>query len=210
MTIQDSFSNTMANSKDPASNLVNKTDNQYSEDQSEHSDLMNEKEFTEFAAEEEKSYSAKEKHQLRFDQVGKQLVNAFNHSPFLKHNRMEMRFDGEQIRCYLDASEDLIGNVNFGILHGGVAATMLDSIGGIVAMLEIYRRNQGSLIDQFKKISRLATVDLRIDYLAPGRGKQFIASAEVVRMGRKGATVQMKMENDEGKAIAIGVASFAF
>ncbi len=28
----------------------------------------------------------------------------------------------------------LIGNVAFQILHGGVAATVLDSIGGIVAM----------------------------------------------------------------------------
>nr|WP_242678729.1 thioesterase family protein [Psychrobacter pygoscelis] len=209
MTIHDSFSKATLHSEENVS-TPNETDNQHYEDENEHSALMNEEEFTQFAIEEEKTHSGKDEHQLRFDQVGKRLVRAFNNSPYLKLNKMEMRFDGEQIRCYLDAREDLIGNVNFSILHGGVAATMLDSVGGIVAMLEIYRRNQGSLMNQFKKISRLATVDLRIDYLSPGRGKQFIASGEVVRLGRKGATVQMKMVNDEGRTIAMGVASFAF
>ncbi|MDO5768058.1 MAG: thioesterase family protein [Psychrobacter sp.] len=142
--------------------------------------------------------------------VAEQLVLAFNHSPYLVFNGMQMRFDGESIQCHLQARADLIGNVTFGILHGGVAATMLDSVGGIVAMLEIYRSNQGSTSDQFKKISRLATVDLRVDYLAPGRGKAFIASAEVLRLGRKGATVRMQMVNDEGKLIATGMASFAY
>ncbi|WP_227431251.1 thioesterase family protein [Psychrobacter sp. I-STPA6b] len=146
----------------------------------------------------------------RLDIAGQRLVDAFNHSPYLSFNQMKMCFEDDTIRCYLDARDELIGNVNFNILHGGVAATMLDSVGGIVAMLEIYRRNQGELSEQVKKISRLATVDLRIDYIAPGTGKQFIASAEVIRMGRKGCTSRMQMVNDEGKLIAVGIASFAF
>lgn len=170
----------------------------------EHSDLMNEGEIKAPKTDNE------EAGRPPLSTVGEQLVLAFNHSPYLLLNGMQMRFDGETIRCYLDAREDLIGNVTFGILHGGVAATMLDSIGGIVAMLEIYRSNRGSTSDQFKKISRLATVDLRVDYIAPGRGKQFVASAEVLRMGRKGATVRMQMVNDEDKLIATGVASFAY
>jgi acyl-coenzyme A thioesterase PaaI-like protein len=53
-------------------------------------------------------------------------------------------------------------------------------------------------------VHRLATVDMRIDYIAPGRGRQFIGSAEVLRMGRKGCTTRMNMHNDEGKLIATG------
>ena len=142
--------------------------------------------------------------------AGAQLADAFNKTPYLAFNQMQMRFEDDTIRCYLEAREELIGNTNFNILHGGVAATMLDSIAGIVAMLELYRRDQGTVAEQHKKMARLATVDLRIDYLAPGRGKQYIASAEVVRMGRKGCTVRMEMVNDEHKKIAMGIATFAY
>lgn len=142
--------------------------------------------------------------------AGAQLVAAFNKTPYLTFNQMEMRFEDDTIRCYLDARRELVGNTHFNILHGGVAATMLDSIAGIVAMLELYRRDQGTLSEQHKKMARLATVDLRVDYLAPGRGKQYIASAEVIRMGRKGCTMRMEMVNDEGKSIAMGIATFAY
>ena len=60
----------------------------------------------------------------------------------------------------------LIGNPNFEILHGGMTATLLDTIGGLEGMLEIYRRDQGTFEEQTKKIKRMATVDLRVDYLA--------------------------------------------
>ncbi|BDE24908.1 hypothetical protein OCUAc20_34080 [Acinetobacter baumannii] len=56
----------------------------------------------------------------------------------------------------------------------------------------------------------MATVDMRVDYLAPGRGKYFIARAEVLRLGRKGCTMRMTMVNDEDKAIAAGIASYAY
>ena len=77
-------------------------------------------------------------------------------------------------------------------------------------MLEIYRRDQGTFEEQTKKIKRMATVDLRVDYLAPGRGHEFMVTAEVMRMGRKGCTTRMMLVNDEGKLIAHGIASYAF
>lgn len=99
----------------------------------------------------------------------------------------------------------------FQILHGGVAATLLDSIGGIVAMGELYKRAPAEqLADTIKKVSRLATVDMRVDYLAPGRGQHFIARAETLRLGRKGCTMRMTMINDENKAIATAIASYAY
>jgi glycine/D-amino acid oxidase-like deaminating enzyme len=49
-----------------------------------------------------------------------------------------------------------------------------------------------------------------VPYIAPGRGRQFIGSAEVLRMGRKGCTTRMNMHNDEGKLIATGIASYAY
>ena len=177
---------------------------------SEHSDLMNENEVLTVMTAKDTAQNIDKESPMRLDIIGEKLVEVFNHSPYLKFNKMQMRFEDGEIRGYFDAREELIGNLNFNILHGGVAATMLDSIGGIVAMFEISRRNQGQMSEQVKKISRLATVDLRIDYISPGLGKQFIATAEVLRMGRKGCTTRMQMVNDEGKLIAVGTASFAF
>ncbi|WP_111859992.1 thioesterase family protein [Acinetobacter sp. CFCC 10889] len=140
-----------------------------------------------------------------------QLTKAFNTSPYFSHNAMQMRVVDDEIEGYIEMKPFLIGNVAFQILHGGVAATLLDSIGGIVAMGELYKKAEpDQLADTLKKVSRLATVDMRVDYLAPGRGQYFIAKAETLRMGRKGCTMRMTMVNDEGKAIATAIASYAY
>jgi uncharacterized protein (TIGR00369 family) len=138
------------------------------------------------------------------------LCKAFNGSPYMAHNLMHMRVVDGQIKGHVEMANHLIGNVAFKILHGGVAATLLDSIGGIVAMAEIYLRNEGERSEQMKKAGRLATVDMRIDYLAPGRGQYFVASAIVLRMGRKGCTMRMDLHNDDGQHIATGIASYAY
>lgn len=148
---------------------------------------------------------------IKLDVMLQQLCRAFNGSPFFHSLNMQMILEGEEIKCILDMSENLVGNVAFQILHGGVAATMLDSIGGIVAMGEMYKRtNKEHIAETVKKVTRLATVDMRIDYLAPGRGTHFVGSAEVLRLGRKGCTTRMNMHNNEGKLIATGIASYAF
>ena len=140
-----------------------------------------------------------------------QLTQAFNASPYFSHNTMQMRVVDGEIEGYIEMKPYLIGNVAFQILHGGVAATVLDSIGGIVAMGELYKKAEPDTIaDTIKKVSRLATVDMRVDYLAPGRGKYFIARAETLRLGRKGCTMRMTMVNDEGKSIATAIASYAY
>mgnify|MGYP003587613282 CR=1 FL=1 len=145
------------------------------------------------------------------DVVLNQLTLAFNTSPYFSHNAMQMRVVEGQIEGYIEMQPFLIGNIAFQILHGGVAATLLDSIGGIVAMAELYQKAAPEeLPDTLKKVSRLATVDMRVDYLAPGRGQYFVAKAETLRMGRKGCTMRMTMFNDEGKAIATAIASYAY
>ena len=140
-----------------------------------------------------------------------QLCQAFNGSPFYKFCGMTMRVVDGEIEAYVEMQKDLIGNVAFQILHGGVAATILDSIGGITAMGELYKKARSDeLAETGKKVSRLATVDMRVDYLAPGRGQYFTARAETLRLGRKGCTMRMTLMNDENRAIATAIASYAY
>ena len=139
------------------------------------------------------------------------LCDAFNGSPFYAYCGMQMRVVDGQIEAFVEMKKDLIGNVAYQILHGGVAATLLDSIGGITAMGELYKQASPEELDETsKKVSRLATVDMRVDYLAPGRGQYFTARAETLRLGRKGCTMRMTLVNDEGKAIATAIASYAY
>ena len=145
------------------------------------------------------------------DVVLKQLCHAFNHSPYFQHNQMLMRVVDRKIEAYIEMQPFMVGNVAFEILHGGVAATILDSVGGIVAMAELYKKAEANeLADTIKKVTRLATLDMRVDYLAPGRGRYFIARAETLRLGRKGCTMRMTLTNDEDKPIATAIASYAF
>ncbi len=147
----------------------------------------------------------------QMDTVRKQLCQAFNHSPFIAHNGMQMRVVDEHIEGYITMQPQLIGNVAFQILHGGVAATLLDSIGGIVAMAALYERSQpDELSKTILQVSRLATVDMRVDYLRPGRGEHFIAQAEVLRLGKKGCTMRMNLSNEHEQMIATAIASYAF
>lgn len=149
--------------------------------------------------------------EIDINSILEKICQAFNSSPFYQHNGMQMRVADGQVEAYVEMGTNLIGNVAFQILHGGVAATLLDSIGGISAMAELYKKAAPEdLLETSKKVSRLATVDMRVDYLAPGRGQYFIARAETLRLGRKGCTMRMTMTNDEGKAIATAIASYAY
>ncbi len=154
--------------------------------------------------------TAKMDGEISQDVVFKQLCKAFNKSPFFKLCGMKMKVDDGQIKGFIDMRDELIGNMAFRILHGGVAATILDSVGGVVAMGEIYLRGKGELADRIRQVTRLATADMRVDYLSPGRGKYFVATAEVLRMGRKGCTVRMHLHSDEARLVATAIATYVY
>lgn len=161
----------------------------------------------------EKSWtgSVQDGSEINIDRIFDKLTQAFNSSPFFQHAGMQMRVVDGQIEAYIDMQDFMIGNVAYQILHGGVAATILDSIGGITAMGELYKKATLDDVDEVgKKASRLATVDMRVDYLAPGRGQYFTARAETLRLGRKGCTMRMTLINDEAKPIATAIASYAY
>lgn len=58
------------------------------------------------------------------------------------------------------------------------------------------------------RLSRLGTIDLRIDYLRPGRGTRFSASAMLLRSGNKVAVVRSELHNELGTLIAVGTGTY--
>lgn len=110
--------------------------------------------------------------------------------------------------CF-DWHEKLVGNRLQNILHGGVTASALDLVGGVVAAANIIAHlddhSEASLI---KNLGKLGTIDLRTDFLRPGRGKQFIATARIIRSGNKVAVARMEMHNEQGVHIAFGTGTY--
>jgi uncharacterized protein (TIGR00369 family) len=97
-----------------------------------------------------------------------------------------------------------------GPLHGGVISAIMDVIGGCVIVWGLKREIKGQpLEEQAKRLSRVSTIDLRIDYLRPGRGKVFTATGSVMRTGRKVAVARMELRNEEQTLIAVGTGTYS-
>jgi len=117
--------------------------------------------------------------------------------------------DAERAEMQIKMRPDLVGNPVFQILHGGVTSSLLDSTGGMVAADNIINRLDDLSTENIqRRLSKLGTIDLRVDYLRPGRGELFIASARIIRQGNKVAVARMEMHNEKGDEIALGTATY--
>ena len=114
--------------------------------------------------------------------------------------------DFEAPRLRFDMRPELVGNPVRQILHGGVISATLDVVGGLaIALASLAAKPELATMAQFPNIG---TIDLRVDYLRPGRGKHFVATGRVVRLGGRVAVVHMDLVNDTGEQIATGSAAY--
>ncbi|MBC7802760.1 MAG: thioesterase family protein [Candidatus Parcubacteria bacterium] len=113
-------------------------------------------------------------------------------------------FDIDAPKLRFDMRPELVGNPSRQILHGGVISATLDVAGGFSIMLSIASESPVTPTS----FPNMGTIDLRVDYLRPGRGKHFIATARIVRKGSRIAVVHMELHNDEGELIATGGAAY--
>jgi uncharacterized protein (TIGR00369 family) len=125
--------------------------------------------------------------------------------------------DLQTVRARFNTRDEFIGNPAHGILHGGVISSVLDATGGITASLGILKRAlRDPVIDIEDRLTKVGTIDLRIDYLRPGRvdylrpgrGKYFISTGTTMRTGRKVTVVRMEMKNDHDNLIAVGTGTY--
>jgi uncharacterized protein (TIGR00369 family) len=131
---------------------------------------------------------------IRFNQVlGLKLVGTGPNGPTV---RFDMR-------------PDLVGHQLSGRLHGGVISATLDAMGGLALMWAIGEKHADETAAHvMQRLAKLGTIDLRVDYLRPGLGKHFTASAEVLRLGGRVGTTQMRLVNDDGTLIATAAAAY--
>lgn len=105
--------------------------------------------------------------------------------------------------------DDLVGNYTRNILHGGVISATLDVTSGLMAFLGVAKRiRSGSLEEKMERFSRLGTIDMRVDYLRPGAGAHFVATARVIRSGNRIAVIFAELHNDSEELIASSTCTY--
>jgi uncharacterized protein (TIGR00369 family) len=114
-----------------------------------------------------------------------------------------------QVVLHFDWRPDLVGHYHYGRLHGGVISAALDALGGTALMVGLADKHGHENTEQvMHRFLKMGTIDLRIDFLRPGLGDHFIASADVTRLGGRVGSTQMRLHNDSGVLVATGAASY--
>jgi uncharacterized protein (TIGR00369 family) len=131
--------------------------------------------------------------------------------PFNKVLGMQILSITENSVCIRhDMKKKLVGNfVHEPTLHGGVIASMIDNAGGIIVSINILKNQENLSQEKIQKLFKKGgTVDLRIDYLRPGRGKYFLTTGSVLRQGQQVIVTRMELRNDEDVLIALGTGTY--
>lgn len=130
--------------------------------------------------------------------------------PFNRVLGLEVRSLGEkQVQVAIPMQERLVGNYRYGILHGGVISAVVDATGGLAATAGVLKQLVGQPMDRIaERVARIGTIDLRVDYLRPGKGAAFVANGVIMRTGSKVAVARMEMHNDAGVLIAVGTGTY--
>lgn len=134
-----------------------------------------------------------------FNRMDEQYISTFRNdyesSPFWKLLGIEMdQLNPEYVRIKLSINQSFL-NVN-GSVHGGIVASMLDSIMGVTLRHQNYD-------------AKVATVSLTTQFIAPVlEGMVVYATAKVVNAGRRIASLEAKLESESGEILASGVATF--
>ena len=84
----------------------------------------------------------------------------------------------------------------YGVVHGGVLATLADTAGGLATYMACPRG------------TRVATVEMKINFLEAVEAGTVFAEAEVVRRGRHIAVVDCDVRDERGRLVAKALMTF--
>lgn len=102
------------------------------------------------------------------------------------------------VRIQVPFRKELAGDFRNNRWHGGVIATVMDSVGGVIGAMHFT-----SLQD------KISTIDLRVDYLRGAEPEAIMVEGKIVRFGNRILVARMKaFQNDLLIAEGNGVYNF--
>lgn len=139
------------------------------------------------------------------------VKEAYENLPFNRLLGLTVTHLNEQEAGFSFAMQpDFVGNSRHDMLHGGVISAVLDTTGGITATGSVVTAMKKSSASQIlDRIYHIGTIDMRVDYLRPGRGNSFVATGTVMRTGNRLSVVRMELKNELQLLIAAGTASYS-
>ena len=106
----------------------------------------------------------------------------------LKVEKLETDF----VRVSVPYREEFVGDIRRSRWHGGVIGLIMDSVGGMVGIANF-----------ISKEDKLATIDLRIDYLRGAEALDLIVEGNLVPLGNRLMVTSMQAFQ-EGQLVAEG------
>ncbi len=96
------------------------------------------------------------------------------------------------VRIQIPFRDEFVGDFMRPALHGGVISTVIDVAGGFAVWTHLDSER-----------GRVSTIDLRVDYLRPGRLTTIIAEARVVRAGKRVGVVDVRVFHPDAEDVTI-------
>jgi len=131
----------------------------------------------------------------------KRLAEIFeSYIPFNKYLGLRcLDIANGSVRVELPYRSDHVGNPEIPALHGGAISATLDTTGGLAVW------------SQAGPNDRVSTIDLRVDFLRPGRAEPLIAVARVVRLGNRVGVAELRAfhPDSEDRPVAAGMGVYS-
>lgn len=126
------------------------------------------------------------------------FIQNVKHSASLEMELVEATEKGVTVR--LPWKEELVGNPETGVIHGGAIFAFMDQAGGLA-----------NTCNTFPEFEITPTIDMRVDHLyAPAKGKAIMCHAECYRRSSQVMFVRMTVyeEGHASEPVATGLATY--
>lgn len=97
-----------------------------------------------------------------------------------------------RVRLEIPFRDELVGDPMRPALHGGVLSALADAAGGFAVWSAVE-----------SEAARVSTIDLRIDYLRPGKLEALVAAATVVRVGGRVGVADVRLFHPSAEDVTI-------
>ncbi len=113
--------------------------------------------------------------------------------PFNKYLGVRVvEIDRGHVRLEIPFRDELIGDPLRQAMHGGVMSALADTAGGCAVW---------SAVEDPR--ARVSTIDMRVDYLRPGKRETLVCEASIVRLGKRVGVSDMRLFHPSAPADTI-------